>query len=172
VSLYVRFGVRGVDTLVDLAGSPQRFEPANDLEPEQIGPGRTGESTVVSIEREVLGFDRRADVRWLLEDRPAWALLRHGAPVGYAFGSNGQHAGPIATLDPADQPAALGLIEDDAASRGLPSLEVSVALSNEEALRHLLGRGFRIDPFYVLVLADDRTVDFRRYISTNPAFIL
>jgi GNAT superfamily N-acetyltransferase len=172
VSLYLRFGVRGVDTLLDLVGRPRRLDLSTDLVVEPIGAGQAGETAVVAIERAILGLHRLPEVRWLLDDRPAWVFRRSGSLVGYAFGSNGHHLGPIATLDPADLPTAIGLVEDDAAGRGLASVGFSVTLSNEVALRHLLGRGFRIDPFYVLVLSDEPTVDFRRYVATNPAFIL
>ncbi len=182
VSLYVRFGVHAVDTLVDLDGRPERIEARPDLRAEPVGPGAPTEREIVRIERQVLGFDRTPEVRFLLGDRPAWLLRRGSDVVGYAFGAAGQvldavgglgpHVGPAATLDPADLPAAVDVLIDDAASRGASSLPFSVALSQAGLIRHLFGRGFRIDPFYVLVLADEPTVDFSRYLPTNPSFIV
>jgi GNAT superfamily N-acetyltransferase len=180
VALYLRFGVQLVDTFVDLDGRPERIDVATDLVVETVGPGRTAERAIVEVERQVLGFDRTVDVRFLLAERPAWLLRRGRAVAGYGFGAvlgvaptpGGPHVGPVATLDPADLATAVDLVIDDAAARGAATLPMSVPLSQGSLVRHLLGRGFKIDPFYVLALADAPVVDFARYLPTNPSFIL
>ena len=137
VSLYLRFGVHAVDTLVDLDGRPERIEGRPDLLAEPVGPGPATEREIVRIERQVLGFDRTPEVRFLLGHRPTWLLRRGNDVVGYAFGAErqpldaageGPHVGPAATLDPADLPAAVDVLIDDAASRGASSLPFSVAV--------------------------------------------
>jgi hypothetical protein len=165
---------------VDLDRRPERVELRRDLVAERVEPGPAAERAILAIESEVLGFDRTPDVRFLLGERPAWLFRRGAAVVGYAFGAvrpddqtpGGPHVGPVATLDPADLPGAIDVVIDDAAARGASSLPLSVPLSQADLIGHLLGRGFRIDPFYVLLLADAPPADFARYLPTNPSFIL
>jgi hypothetical protein len=43
---------------------------------------------------------------------------------------------------------------------------------NEVAVRYLLGRGFRIDPFFSYLMSDSPFGRFERYIETSPTFFL
>jgi len=63
-------------------------------------------------------------------------------------------------------------VEREAHAAGVEELYFSVPMLNDAAVRHLLARGFQIDPFYVKVLADTRSMQLDRWIHTGPAFIV
>src|SRR6266536_633671 len=52
----------------------------------------------------------------------------------------------IAALDPADLPDILLHVEGRACALGPERLDLQLLAPNEVATRHLLGRGFRLDP--------------------------
>lgn len=184
LGLYLRFGVGYATTSVDLfrapralAAAPARASatpsgPASNLTFERLAPGRAGVEAVAAIELAVLGHRRDADIEFLLERRPGWIAHRDGAPAGIAFGAQGANSGPIAALDPADQPALLDHVEREAHAAGIEELYFSVPMINHVAVDHLLAGGFRIDPFYVHVLADSASMQLDRWVHTGPAFIL
>jgi GNAT superfamily N-acetyltransferase len=125
-----------------------------------------------AIERVVLEFDRgEAELRWLLDNREGYLYQRGGEPVGFAFiGTTG--VGPIAALDPADQPAILTHIERRAAALGRDELGFEVPMVNEVAMQHLLGRRFRIDTFLTILLSSREFGKFDRFISFGPPLVL
>ena len=43
---------------------------------------------------------------------------------------------------------------------------------NEVAMRHLLGRGFRMDGFYTFLMSSRPFGSFDRYICMSPPFVL
>jgi GNAT superfamily N-acetyltransferase len=172
LSLYLRFGVRYVTTSVDLFRSPEPVEIASDLAFDRLDNDDVAVNAVAALEQAVLGHRRDLDIRFLLGIRPGWIASRGGTPVGFAFGARGPNSGPIAALDPADLPAMLDLVERDASATGVEDLYFSVPLVNSIAVEHLLGRGFRIDPFYVNVLADEPTMHLDRWVHTGPSFIV
>lgn len=91
--------------------------------------------------------------------------------VGISFvGTNG--AGPVAVLDAADLPAILLDVENRAVAAGIESLEFLVPSPNEVATRHLLGRGFRIDPWINLLLSNRPFGRFDRLVSFGPPLFL
>jgi hypothetical protein len=94
--------------------------------------------------------------------------------VGYAFLPNARgSAGPVAAADPRDLPAALAALEDAAHERGLDTLELTVPLAATSGVSWLLGeRGFRLDPFYCLLLADGDWAQLDRYVPFNPCLFL
>jgi GNAT superfamily N-acetyltransferase len=151
VALYLRFGVAHQTSGVDITGRPRAVGlPAGyDVAPATL-------EEVLEIERAVLGYTRPEDVAFILADRPGLVLSRSGRPVAYAFSPNGHgYAGPVAACDPADLPAALACLEREAHSAGRQSLNLTVPLAGKTAIEWLLReRGFRIDPFYCLFLAD------------------
>ncbi len=97
------------------------------------------------------------DHRTLFEPRPGQADRRGGVSsrgIAREFGAEGSNSGPIAALDPGDMPALLDHVEREAHASGFEELYFSVPMDNNVAVRHLLARGFKIDPFYIKVLAD------------------
>jgi GNAT superfamily N-acetyltransferase len=172
LGLYLRFGVGLVTTSLDFVGRPEPVAPATDLVFERLGADDAAVEAIASVEREVIGHRRDADIRFLLAFRPAWAARRAGRVVGFAFGTDRVLTGPMAALDPADVPALLALVENEAAGAGVEELIVGTPLANRAAVDHLLARRFRIDPFFVGVLADDDTMRLDRWIHTGPMFIV
>lgn len=152
---YYAAGTAARFPILTLVGSPGEAERGGDLRPRhlRVDP-ETDLEKHPDIERSILGNSRGEDeVRWLLEDREGYLYVRADTAVGFAFvGKNG--AGPIAALDPVDLPAILLHIEGRAASLGIERLELQVPSPNEIATRHLLSRGFRIDPWVNLLMSD------------------
>jgi GNAT superfamily N-acetyltransferase len=169
VALYLRFGVAHQSTGVDLGAAPRAVALPAGYE--------AAEATlddVLAIEAQLLGHGRPQDVAFILADRPVALLRRDGHPVAYAACANEHgYAGPVGALDPADLPAALAHVENAAHAAGIEQLELTVPLAARTAVDWLLGeRGFRIDPFYCLLLADGPWAKLDRYLPFNPCLIL
>jgi len=170
VALYLRFGVAHQTTGLDVTGRPRAVAPPGDYEVDD----EPALDELVELEARLLGHGRREDLAFKLADRPARLLRRDGRPVAYAFCANADgYAGPVGALDPADMPAALAVLENAAHDAGLESLDLTVPLAARSAVGHLLGaRGWRIDPFYCLFLADGPWAQLDRYLPFNPCLIL
>lgn len=169
VALYLRFGVAHQTTAVDVTGRPRAVAPPADYD---VAPAALEE--VLALEGALLGHAREPDVRFMLADRPA-AVLRHGGrPVAYAFEPNAfGYAGPVGALAPEHMAAALAHVERASHAAGLERLDLMLPLSARSAADWLIGkRGFRIDPFYCLFLADAPWAQLDRYLPFNPSFIL
>lgn len=169
VGLYLRFGVSHQTTGVGMtcsplaAAAPARYE---------VAPATHDE--VVEIDAEVLGHARPQDIAFMLGDREAVVLHRGGRPVAYAFMANADgYAGPVAARDPRDLPAALAELEGAAHAAAMERLDLTVPLSARTAVAWLLGeRGWRIDPFYCLFLADGPWAKLDRHLPFNPCLML
>jgi len=169
VALYLRFGVAHQSTGVDVTGTPRDVAPPGGYD---VAPATLEE--VLALGGELLGHAREPDVRFMLADRPA-AVLRHdGSPVAYAFEPNAfGYAGPVGALAPEHLPAALAHLERAAHAAGVERLDLTLPLSARTAVDWLVGeRGFRIDPFYCLFLADGPWAKLDRYLPFNPCVIL
>jgi GNAT superfamily N-acetyltransferase len=171
LALYLRFGVSVEAAGSDFEKAPEPVEVETDLEVERAGPRHVEE--ILAVEEAVLGHPRREDISFLVHDRPAVVYRRRGAAVGYGFDCN-EHGqfGPVAVLDPADLPVALAHLETTAHAAGLERISVSCALTNRTAVSWLLARGYRVNPFYVLYLADEPFAKLDRYIPCSPLVIL
>jgi len=171
LALYLRFGVTVDAVGGDFERAPGPVEVETDLQLERAGPQDTDE--ILQVEQAVLGHPRREDIAFLLRDRPAVIYRRGGTAAGYGFDCN-EHGqfGPVAVLDPADLPVALAHLETSAHAAGLERISVSCALTNRTAVSWFLGRGYRVNPFYVLYLADEPFAQLDRYIPGNPLVIL
>lgn len=169
VALYLRFGVFHQTTGVDVAGRPRAVALPAGYE---AVPATLDE--LLEIEGELLGHGRREDLAFMLADRPATLLRRDGVAVAYAFTPNAHgYAGPVAARDPADLPAALALVEAAAHDAGMERLDLTMPLAARTAIEWLIGqRGFRIDPFYCLFLADGPWARLDRYLPFNPCLML
>ena len=122
------------------------------------------------IEQAVLGHQRDVDHRWLLADRRGLLFRRDGRVVGYGYA--GAQSGPFALLDAGDFPAVLSHAEAIVASEGHASFSVVVPMVNKIAIDYLLGRGFRLDPFFSYLMSDQPFGTFEQYIETTPTFFL
>jgi GNAT superfamily N-acetyltransferase len=155
-----------------LAAVPDAVQPDAQLRAIALTPGSEGVAAMLDIERAVLGHDRGADeINWLLGFREGHLYERGGRPVGFSIvGKHG--AGPIAALDPGDMPDILLHVEGRANAVGLERLELEVPSVNATAVRHLLGRGFQIDPFSTNLMASRPFGQFDRFIGFSPPLFL
>ena len=169
-SRYYRAGTVARFPIASLEGEPHDVEvDAGDLEIRRLDPDDDLEP-LRRIEAAVLEFDRGDELRWLLGHREGYLYLRAGEPIGFAY--VGRSSGPIASLDAADQEPILRHVEARAAALGVPTLSLEVPMPNEVAMRHLLGRGLRIDPFYTFLMSSRPFGQFDRYIGFSPPFVL
>jgi GNAT superfamily N-acetyltransferase len=159
----------GVDTVT---GRPHADAVDRDLAIEAFGTDPSALEAVTAIERAVLDFPRGTDeLRWLAETRPGYLFRRGEEPIGFAFVTKGA-VGPIAALEPGDLPAILGHVEALAIGAGSDRLELEVPGVNAVAIRHLLGRGFRIDPWINLMMSNRPFGRFDRFIGFSPPIFL
>lgn len=153
-----------------LEGPPAADAP---LDPglEIVPAGAADVPTLRRIEAEVLEFERGAMFDFLLADRRGYLYRRDGRDAGFAFvGERG--IGPIAALDPADQPGMLSHVERISAEIGRTEVGFEVPMVNEVAMTHLLGRGFKMDSFFTFLLASRPFGRFDRFIGFAPPFVL
>ena len=182
LALYLRFDVGYVTTSVDLIVRPTSTPRTSDLVFERLGVDEASVGVVARVEEAVLGHRRDLDTRFLLGMRPVWVARRAGDVVGFGFGPSPRPdpaiddgpvaSGPMAAFDPADLPAIIDHVVNEAAAANGGEFLISCPMSNRTALLHLLRRGYRIDPFYIKVLADDTSMQLDRWIHTGPVFIL
>jgi sirohydrochlorin ferrochelatase len=129
-------------------------------------------AAVAAIEDEVLGFPRTPDeITLLLEHREGYLYRRGNEIAGYAFVGVGG-SGPIAALVPERLPDILCHVETRAAAIGVERIELEVPAVNAVAVRHLLGRGFRIDPWINYLMANRPFGQFDRFIGFSPPLFL
>jgi GNAT superfamily N-acetyltransferase len=156
-----------------LTGRPRSDADTGDLVTEPVNADDPAAlAAITDIERAVLDFPRGTDeLRWLAANRPGHLFLRGGAPIGFAFQTKGA-AGPIAALDPADLPMVLAHVEARAVELGADGLDLEVPGINVVAIRHLLGRGFHIDPWINVLMSNRPFGQFDRFIGYSPPIFL
>ena len=155
-----------------IAGAPSGGELPGDLTVESLAAGVPLIGAVEDVEAAVIGYSRSAaEIDWLLGDREGHVYRRDATVVGYAF--VGRHgAGPIAAREPDDLPAILAHVEGRAVALGVEELEFEVPSLNEVAMRYLLERGYRLDPWVNYVMANRPYGLFDRFIAFNPPLFL
>ena len=157
--------------IVALQGTPRTGDLEPRLEVVTLAPGAPELERVREIEAAVLEFHRGDELDWLSAQREGYLYLRDDAPVGFGFvGRAG--TGPIATVEPSDQPAILRHLEARAAAIGLDEVSFEAPMVNEVAIGHLLDRGFRMDPFYTFLMSSRPFGRFDRYLCFSPPFVL
>jgi hypothetical protein len=167
---YLKTGVSPRVLIYPVSGTPQPAVVPTDLVIEPAPPGPTTLAAIREIDRAVLGLTRDADHTFLMGDRHAYLYRRNDHLIGYGY--VGATTGPIALLDPAAFPAVLAHAETEAAKHPDPSFRVMVPLVNREAVDYLLGRGFRLEAFPLVLMSDAPLGDFTRYLGTNPPVFL
>lgn len=170
LAMYLKTGVSIRCPNYGFERSPEAVELPSDLSIEPVTAGPEVPESLSRIDADVLGHRRDVDHQWLLSDRQGFLYRRAGEVVGYGY--VGEKSGPFALLDPADFPAVLAHAESTAANDGRDSFNVVVPMVNETAVRYLLGRGFRLDPFFSYLMSDTPFGRFACYIETTPTFFL
>jgi GNAT superfamily N-acetyltransferase len=167
---YLKLGLYPTCGLLDVHRRPEPVAMGGEL---QIEPSDDGSETLTilnRIDREILGYEREIDHRWLLRDRRGFLYRRGDETVGYGY--VGRWCGPFALLDPADFPAVLAHAESSMVGSG-HDIGLEIPLSNRAALDHVLRRGFRLGTeFGVFVFSDGPAPRLDRYIITMPGFFM
>ncbi len=160
--------------ILTLSGVPRPDDDRSSLTPRPLTiDGQSVIRAVREIELATLDSARGdAELRWLLGDREGFLYMRGEEPVGFAFIGKQQGTGPIAALDAGDLPDVLLHVEKQAANLGLQRIEFQVPAPNEVAARHLLSRGFRIDPWVNLLMSDRPFGRFDRILGFGPPVFL
>ena len=173
LSRYYAAGTAPRFPILTLSGQPQREQGKRDLTPRPIGIDLASDLRGLrEIELATLESARgETEIRWLLGDREGYVYTRADTPVGFGFvGKRG--TGPIAALEASDLPDILLHVEDRAVNLGLEKIEFQLPGPNEVAARHLLSRGFRIDPWVNLLMSDRPFGRFDRFIGFGPPIFL
>jgi hypothetical protein len=128
-------------------------------------------ATVDALDRELLGVSHPLDHRFLRqEQRRGW--LYHGPdgqPVGYGYASESGRVGPIAVRDAALLAPVLGHLTAAVEPRG--AFAVWVPGTADRAVVSLLGAGFRLDQFPILLCWDQPFADLERYLPISPGLL-
>jgi hypothetical protein len=167
----------GADTaarfpLLTVGGAPSDARGSGRLEVAPLQENAAALADVAAVERAVLGYGRgEAELRWLLEHREGYLYRRGGRSVGFAFVGHGG-SGPIAALDADDLPEQLLHVEARAHALGVKSLSFQVPGPNAVAARHLMGRGFRLDPWVNVLMSNRPFGQFDRFIGFGPPMFL
>lgn len=171
VARYLRTGLDGRLPMVFFEGPPRSVTLSTDLARTAIDAAAPPFDELGAIDRVVLGFRRDVDHAWLASQRPGWLYRRGDRAVGYAYHpAQPSWGGPYAALDAADLPVLLADGERAAAEAGQDTVTFDVALTARTAIDHLQGRGFRIDPFMLLLFTDGPVDGMDRYVLTSPPF--
>ena len=169
---YLGCGLDGRVSIFCLSRAPETVSVASDLQVEPLVTDPTTIAGLATIDRALLGYRRDVDHRWFAEQRRG-LVYRRGADIvayGYPPSSPGW-GGPYAALDPADLPVLLADAETEAQRAGHPEVAFDVALVNRAALGHLLGRGYQLEPFPMMVFADAELGQLDRYVLFSPSFL-
>jgi GNAT superfamily N-acetyltransferase len=171
---YLRQGFRAHGAACTFEGRPRPDHFGADLDVRQFTAVDLGLviGHLRAIDEAVLRTSRDEDHEWLASSRLGYLFVRDGLAAGYAY--IGEHAGPVATLDPDDIPVALATLERHAVAAETEALAFDVPLTNIRAANYLLRAGYRIDPFTMHLMSDGGAFPARldRYILTSPPFFL
>ena len=146
---------------------PRRLASDPELEANHLTPTPETLEQLAGIDREVLGFRRDEEHRWLLTQRHGYWYRRNGRSLGYGY--VGAYSGPFAALDPAALAPMLTHAESVAPGDGFG---VDVPLINRSALDYLLDAGYRMDPFVNYFMSRPALGRFDRYLVTSPSFFI
>ena len=170
---YAKAGMTARTVIASLVGTPVAPQAAAEpaLGVERVGASVGALAELGELDREIAGFDRAADLPWLAEAREALLFRRGGRAVGYAF-VHFRGVGPVGASEPADLPAILDEVLRRSVELGVETISFEVPMSNGSALRHLLERGLRIDPFLTILLSNREFGQMDRYLAYSPPIFL
>jgi GNAT superfamily N-acetyltransferase len=173
LSRYLRADVLPRFPVLSFSGPAREAPPVDGLAVESLDLERDMAS-VNAIDDDVLGHRREVDHRWYAEEREGYRYLHDGSMVGYGYVALPERGGtgPFAVLDAVDLPAVLSHAERRRHQLGAEDASFEVPLHNRAAIDHLLGRGYRMDPFMTLVCSSAPFGNFDRYLMCGPALVL
>ena len=172
---YIKAGMTARTVIVSVVGQPVAPEnvPRQEggLSVEPVPAGDPWLEEVRAIDCDAAGVDREGDLPWLATHREALLFRRGDEVVGYAFVAKGG-VGPIAARDPATLPEILDEVLRRSAAAGTETVSFEAPMLNGTALRHLLARGLKLDPFLTLLLSNREFGRMDRYIAYSPPVFL
>ena len=171
LSLYLRHDVSMRSMALSFCGKPRNRQLQSDLEVIQARPSPATLEKIVGIDSGVLGYRRPVDLEFFMKQQPTFLFYENRQPVAYAFGCDGYAAGPAAALDPALLPAVLDQIEHSAVHNAAEELWLTIPAAAGAAVDWALAGGYRLDPFYAVLLNKNPTMDLDRFIMTQSSFI-
>jgi GNAT superfamily N-acetyltransferase len=131
-------------------------------------------SALGNLDLAVHGHRRDEDHAWLMKNRSGFLLLRQDRPVGYGY--VGPFSGPFAMLDEADFPTALAHAENLAVAQGNEEFGVDVPMLNRTAIDYLLGRKYKLSPFFCFYMCDARHEHISKHVGktiiTSPMIMI
>jgi GNAT superfamily N-acetyltransferase len=154
--------------IASVTGVPRPTDPI-ELDASPATPDDLAD--LAAVETAVIGYPRTDDYPWLIENRDGHVFRRDGRAVGFAFIS-ADGSGPVAALDPADQVPMLLHAEGRALAIGMDELSFEVPMLNEVAMRHLLARGFKIEPPLTMLMSNVPFGQFDRFLPFGPSVVL
>lgn len=170
LSLYLRNGVSSRGMAYCFEGEPKRRVIESELQAVRLEAGDASLRQLADLDASLLGFRRDVDIRYFAEHQPTFLFYRDGKAVAYAFGAGGNSIGPLGALDPADLPALLQHVDNCASEAGLESLSFTIPAAAATAVDWALASGFRIFPFYEVLLSSGPTLRLEHYVMTESSF--
>ena len=164
---YLKAGMTAWFPVFHFHRKPRRLTPDPELEAIRLTATPETMEQLAEIDREVLGFRRPEEHRWLLTQRRGYWYRRNGRLLGYGY--VGSYSGPFAALEPGSLGPMLAHAESLAPPEGLG---VDVPLINRSALDYLLEAGYRMDPFVNYFMSRPALGTFDRYLVTSPSFFI
>ena len=184
-ALYALHGIAPRMPLLNLSGLPNRPEAFGELpsgilpvpfETVAAGlPGGPGHARLVEIidalDRELLGAAHPMDHRFLrIEGRSGWLYEGpDGKPLGYGYAGEAGRLGPVAVRDEELLAPILGHLTSAVVPRG--AFATWIGGASDRALVAVLGAGFRLDRFPVLLCWDRPFADFAKYLPISPGLL-
>jgi GNAT superfamily N-acetyltransferase len=168
--LYMKAGVYPRCAVYSFIKTPETRRYHTDLKIMPMSANPKILADIAGIDAAVLGVVRDDEHRWLLEHRQGFLYTRYGQPAGYGY--VGQQAGPFALLDTADYPKVLAHAETYSTERGYDMFNVNVPSINKAVIDYTLHHGFRLDPFYCLLMTDKLFGKFDHYALMTPMFFI
>jgi hypothetical protein len=171
---YYRSGTAARFPILSLIGTPGAALSGGvtDQSVEALQATEADIPALAELERAVLGFDRGDEFRWLLEHREGYVYRRDGRIVGSGFLGPRGGVGPVSAAEPSDTRGILDHLERRAAEQEMAEMSLDVPGPNEVAIRHLLDRRFRLDPFITFLMSSRPFGQFDRFIGFAPPFVL
>jgi GNAT superfamily N-acetyltransferase len=124
-----------------------------------------------ALDRATLGVDHAPDRGFLIEDgRRAWGYRDgSGRLVAHGWASEAGRIGPVAAADPELLPAVVGHLVTAVPPRG--AVAAWVPGSATGATVALLGAGWRMEPFPILLCWDRAPGDLAGYLPLSPGLL-
>lgn len=165
---YLKAGVYPRSPIYEFEREPEAVTIETDLQFIPLDPTTDAHlDTLNSIDRDIIGYQRPQEHRWLRTQRQGFLYQRDGAAVGYGY--SGRRTGPFALRHASDFPAVLAHAESEAARQG-HDFKLEVPVINQAAVDYLLGRRFRMSPFLAFFMTDTPFGQYEQYLFTSPPF--